>query len=93
MSPTNPPDAPVGEDPIRAIVARLARPHPRGIVIERAAILAEGAASAEIVDWIISQAGVPEVTTATAPPRGLHGGRDAPNRRPMRYVLPTEALA
>jgi hypothetical protein len=62
-------------------------------VIERAAILAEGAASVAIVDWIITHAGEPEATTSTAPPRGLHGGRDAPARGPVRYVLPAEALA
>jgi hypothetical protein len=93
MSPEDPPDTPVADDPIRVIVARLSRPHPKGTVIERAAIVAEGATSAAIVDWIISHAGEPEVATSTAPARGLHGGRDAPARGPVRYVLPADALA
>jgi hypothetical protein len=43
---------------IRDIVVRLSRPHlSGGKVIERAAIVAEGAAAADVVDWIIGRAG------------------------------------
>ena len=46
------------EDAIRAVVARLARPHRSGgDVIERAAILAEGGDSTAIFDWISAHAG------------------------------------
>jgi hypothetical protein len=82
----------IADDPIRAIVARLARPHPSGAVIERAAILAEGEASAAIVAWILAHAGTPEAPTATAQSRGLHGARDAVPRGSARYVLPAAAL-
>jgi hypothetical protein len=81
---------------IRALVVRLSRPHPSGgDVIERAAILAEGADSAEIVSWITDHAGRPEAAT---PGRhgGLHGDRVTDNaqahRAPVRYVLPAGAL-
>jgi hypothetical protein len=92
------PDDLVGDDAIRAVVRRLSRPHPSGgDVIERAAILAEGAASAPIVAWIIAHAGVPEAP-APAVARGLHGARlsssaTAPGRAPLRYVLPAGALS
>lgn len=98
MSRDTPPDEPAGDDAIRAVVTRLARPHPKGgAVVERAAILAEGVASAAIVDWIIAHAGEPEETAAAGPSRGLHGGRgyggvEAPGRAPARYVLPAGAL-
>jgi hypothetical protein len=43
----------VDDDAIRAVVRRLARPHASGgDVIERAAIIAEGAASGAIIAWI-----------------------------------------
>ena len=80
---------------IRALVVRLSRPHASGgDVIERAAIMAEGAGSADIVTWITDHDGRPE--TATNEHRGLHGGRvtfTAPaGRAPLRYVLPAGAL-
>jgi hypothetical protein len=86
------------DDAARAIVARLARRHPSGgAVIERAAILAEGADCTAIVAWITAHDGKPE----TAIPRsggGLHGSRlsesiETGHRPPLRYVLPAEALA
>ena len=87
-----------GDDAIRAVVVRLSRPHASGgTVIERAAILAEGANSGAIVKWITDHAGEPE---SVAPPagRGLHGSwRDerGSGRReaPVRYVLPTGLLS
>ena len=56
---------------IRDLVVRLARPHPAGgKVIERAAILASGAGSEEVVQWIIRRAGRGEVAAV----RGGAGG-------------------
>ncbi len=87
------------DDAIRALVGRLARPHSSGgKVIERAAILAEGTDSTEVMAWIIAHAGIPEETTATRPKHGLHGSRlgdgsGAASRTPPRYVLPAGALA
>ncbi len=81
---------------IRDLVIRLSRPHRSGgKVIERAAILAEGAAAAGVVDWIIGRSGVPE-TAVTGRATGLHGGRLAgeghSSGAPLRYVLPAGAL-
>jgi hypothetical protein len=89
----------VDDDAIRALVIRLARPHASGgEVIERAAILAEGADSAAVMAWIAAHAGVPEATVATSPRHGLHGSRlgnsgGAEPRTPLRFVLPAGALA
>jgi hypothetical protein len=94
MSVTDTPD-----DAIRAVVARLSRPGPAGAaVVERAAILAEGADSGAIITWIIDHAGEPEAIAPQTPTRGLHGGRlsagpEADGRPPRRYVLPAGALA
>jgi len=87
------------DDAIRALVTRLARPHPSGgDVIERSVILAEGAAFPEIIAWISDHAGAPDATVAGAPRRGLHGARlnggaGDPPRAPLRYVLPAGVLA
>ena len=87
------------DDEIRALVTRLSRSHTSGgTVIERAAIVAEGADSAAVVTWILGHAGEPEAAVDTSPKRGLHGPRlsgpirpDA--RPPARYVLPAGALS
>ena len=51
------------DDAICALVTRLARPHASGgEVIERAAILAEGADFAAIMAWVIAHGGKPETT-------------------------------
>jgi hypothetical protein len=77
----------------------LARPHRSGgEVIERAAILAEGADSAAVIAWITDHAGVPEAIAESAPRHGLHGARlddrdGAKPRTPLRFVLPAGALA
>ena len=95
---TNAAREPLTDDGIRAVVARLARPHRSGgAVIERAAILAEGDRSAEILDWIVGHAGEPEIAASAGPQRGLYGagfggGVTAP-RGPARYVLPAGVLA
>jgi len=88
------------EDPIRTLVTRLARRHSSGgDVIERAAILAEGADCTAVVAWIMAHAGQPEHAAApSSSGGGLHGGRlshsaSAEGRPPARYVLPPGALS
>jgi hypothetical protein len=86
------------DDATRALVRRLSRPHPSGgDVIERAAILAEGADSAIVLAWIAAHAGEPEEFVPAISGRGLHSARDdigrSHARMPLRYVLPAEALA
>ena len=85
------------ETEINALVTRLGRPHASGgVVIERAAILAEGGDFAAVMDWITAHAGQPE--SAAAPRgRGLHGSRLEQTRAgtsqtPSRFVLPPGAL-
>jgi len=86
------------DDVILALVKRLARPHPSGgAVIERAAILAEGADFTSVLAWIADHDGRPEASVAAASTRGLHGSRfnntaGEQSRPPLRYVLPAEAL-
>ncbi len=87
------------DDAIRALLVRLARPHASGgEVIERAAILAEGADFAAVMTWITAHAGIAEAQVAEAPRQGLHGSRlshsaGAAPRTPLRFVLPAGALA
>jgi hypothetical protein len=89
----------VDDDAIRALLTRLARPHlSGGEVIERAAILAEGADSAAVIEWIAAHAGVPEAAVTTSPRHGLHGSRlgdsrGVESRAPLRFVLPAGVLA
>ncbi len=87
------------DDAIVALVTRLGRPHASGgTVIERAAIVAEGADFEAVMEWIIGHSGQPESAAATpAAKRGLHGSRlsdrdGAPSRPPLRFVLPADAL-
>jgi hypothetical protein len=86
------------EEAILKVVTRLARPHASGgEVIERAAILAEGADSAEILAWIAAHDGRPEAAAAPTVGRGLHSARLAPSggagsSAPRRYLLPPGAL-
>jgi hypothetical protein len=86
------------DDGIRAMVARLSRRHSSGgKVIERAAILAEGADLESVVQWIVAHDGQPEARAPARSTGGLHGARftasvDA-GRAPARYVLPAGALA
>jgi hypothetical protein len=86
------------DDAIRTLVTRLSRPHPSGgHVIERAAILAEGAESVAVLGWITAHAGQPEDLVSGTSGRGLHSERTdrsrATARMPLRYVLPPEALS
>ena len=88
----------VDDDTIRSLVTRLARAHPTGgHVIERAAIVAEGADSQAVMAWIVAHGGKPEATPETSTRRGLHGSRlqdsggSAP-RTASRFVLPAGSL-
>jgi hypothetical protein len=84
---------------IRTLLSRLARPHASGgQVIERAAILAAGADSPQVIAWITDHAGTPETTVAAPSARGLHSPRasndaGSAGRAPQRYVLPTGTLS
>jgi hypothetical protein len=83
---------------ILAMVTRLSRPHRSGgNVIERAAIMAEGSGSADVLAWIARHDGEPEEQAAAAPRRGLHSERmtraAAGSSTPQRYVLPPGALS
>ncbi len=89
---------PFDDDAIRALVTRLARPHRSGgVVIERAAIMAEGARLDAVVAWIEANGGSAETRPAPARSKGggLHGARmssvsDA-DKPPLRYELPAGA--
>jgi len=88
----------VEDDAIRSLVIRLARPHPSGgTVIERAAIVAEGADAEAVMTWIAAHGGKPEAAVETSTRHGLHGSRlhvsggSAP-RAASRFVLPAGAL-
>jgi hypothetical protein len=94
---TREPPPPAGDDEtVRAVVTRLSRPDRSGrIVIEHAAILAEGTPSTRILAWVLAHGGEPEAAAVRAK-RGLHGPRldsRAANSPPLRYVLPAAALA
>lgn len=84
------------EQRIRNVVARLSRRHQSGgSVIERAAIVAEGADSQMIVAWIVAHDGQPELLASAPARRGLHGQRlsaGAGGGAPRRYVLPPGVL-
>jgi hypothetical protein len=67
-------------------------------VVERAAILAEGADSTEVLAWITAHDGVPEELPPQSTGGGLHGARrhgsgDADLRTPLRFVLPSDAIS
>jgi hypothetical protein len=88
----------VPDEDIGALVARLPRPNRSGQrVIERAAIMAEGANSAAILDWLAARSWEPEEPVASSTHRGgsgLHGMRTESERgrpreqAPRRYVSP-----
>jgi hypothetical protein len=88
----------VDDDAIRALVTRLARPHASGgVVVERAAILAEGADFAAVMTWIGAHDGKPEAAVATGSSGrgGLYGSRlteSAGSKAPLRFVLPAGAV-
>jgi hypothetical protein len=85
------------DDAIRALVARLARPHrDGGLVIERAAIAASGGDAAAVEAWILAHAGRPEAIAETTRSSGLHGGRVAMattrSSAPRRFLLSRDAV-
>ena len=87
------------DEAIRALVTRLARrDRSGGLVIERAAILAEaGSESTAILAWIGAHGGEPEEAASATPRHGLHGARFNDSggtvpRVPLRFVLPDGAL-
>jgi hypothetical protein len=87
----------VEDDAIRELVAGLARPHASGgDVIERAALLASGADSAELIAWITAHGGRPEMAVPSGRGGGLHGtkvsDRGEADALPLRFVLPAGAL-
>jgi hypothetical protein len=88
----------VDDDAIRSLLTRLARAHPSGgTVVERAAILAEGADFDAVIAWVTAHGGEPEARTAKASTSGLHGSRvhdagSAGPRVPSRFVLPAGVL-
>ncbi len=85
-------------DAIGALVKRLARPHASGgMVVERSVILAEGAESAAILEWISDHDGVADFTAASARSQGLHGSRanagaEQQTGPARRFVLPARAF-
>jgi hypothetical protein len=87
------PAAPTAEDELRLVVERLSRrDRSGGRVIERAALLAEGPRSADLIAWLGANGWEPEAPSAPAARggRGLHGEREqrasAPSA-PARYLL------
>jgi hypothetical protein len=98
MPASNSRDARHTDGAIRATVMRLCRPDGYGgAVIERAAIVAEGAPAEAIEEWILAHGGEPEARVVAVRP-GLYGLRPDSEqltraRPPRRYVLPAEALS
>lgn len=90
----------IEDEAIRILVGRLSRPHGSGgEVVERAAIMAEGADYTEILAWIVDHDGRPEEREPVSAGRGLHsahlGSRDsgADASAPRRYILPPGTLS
>lgn len=84
------------DETIRSVVTRLARPHPSGgDVIERSAVVAEGAESAAILRWIVDHDGEPEDPVRSTSGHGVHErqrSRGPDSRKPLRYVFPPGTL-
>lgn len=87
------------DDEIRVLLTRLARPHRSGgTVVERAAILAEGADFPTVMAWIGDHDGKPEEQASAAASGGLHGSRlnrtgPPETGAPRRFILPAGALS
>ena len=80
---------------MRALMVRLARPHPSGGgVVERASLLAEGADFTAALAWIEANGGRPEHDSTPRAARGLHSPRLSARagERCSRFVLPAAAL-
>jgi len=87
----------VEADPIRDVIARLARPDASGgYVIGHAAILAEGTDFSALRAWILDHGGASQRPALAAASRGLHGtGRTADPGQAVgqaHYTLPAGAL-
>jgi hypothetical protein len=88
----------VEQDELKSVVSRLARPRASGgYVVERAAVVAEGADSEAVMSWIVAHGGTPEAAVETSVRHGLHGSRlhaggGSQARSPSRFVLPAGAL-
>jgi hypothetical protein len=81
------------DEATRAQVKRAARPHRSGgWVIERATLLAGGAAFDAAVAWIDAHGGVPELPATPRLQRGLHSPRAVEGAAPLRFVLPADAF-
>jgi hypothetical protein len=86
------------DDAIRALLSRLARRDSSGsVVVERAAILAEGADFTAIMTWVMAHGGKPELAAPATNAGGLHGSRlsdggETGPRVPLRFVLPAGEL-
>ena len=93
-----PPAAPPGDDDIRALVARLSRPHRSGgKVIERASLLAAGSDFDAVIAWIEAHGGE---AVAPAAAKGSGGGlysaraeAQSATKVPLRYIVPAGALS
>jgi hypothetical protein len=99
MPASTPSQARNAEGVVRAVIARLARPDGEGgVVIERAAIVAEGQPAEAIEAWIVAHGGEPELPLIRTARLGLHGRENGISggafavRPPRRYVLPITAL-
>jgi hypothetical protein len=93
-----PEQATTSDDEIRALVARLSRPHRTGgRVIERATMLAEGSDFDAVLAWIEAHGGEPEAPVSRkVGGGGLHSGRLSGGEKapaPLRFILPAAALA
>ena len=78
---------------MRVRLKRLARrDRSGGWVIERATLLAGGAALDGAVAWIEAHGGAAEMPAAPRTQRGLHSPRAAATGTPLRFVLPADAL-
>jgi hypothetical protein len=88
----------VDDEAIRSLLTRLGRRDPSGgTVIERAALLAEGADFDAVMEWIVTHGGEPEARAAKKSTSGLHGSRvqdsrSTESRPPSRFVLPAGTL-
>ena len=89
-------DARLADAEMRAVVVRLARPDgDGGAVIERAAIMAEGALASSIEEWVLAHGGEPEapvITASSVPAFTESARRPSPRGARRAYVLPAHAL-
>ena len=83
------------DDALRAVVARLSRPHRSGgHVIERAALLADGSDFEAVIAWIEAHGGQPEAPAPARSGGGLHSSRltGPADPTPLRFILAPDVL-